>query len=230
MPWLRPLGEAIQAGWAHDVLALPVKAAADSRPSLLCSHTLSGNFGCRSASTAVPFSCKQPLSPAADEQYALSLKPHPVGVPAWACFSGAGPGYMAMYEGSLSAAGMADIYRRYLLPSIAERLPAGGPTRYLLHDNDSRHSAPAVKRVLHGASIVVLDFPPYSPDLNPIENLWHDVQRRMEGRPAATKPEVEQLLAETWAATSSQLCSKLALSMPHRIAQVIERKGAYTDY
>jgi len=35
---------------------------------------------------------------------------------------------------------------------------------------------------------------------------------------------------KTWASLTPEYCSKLALSMPKRIAQVIERKGAYTDY
>jgi hypothetical protein len=62
-----------------------------------------------------------------------------------------------------------------------------------------------------------LDFPPYSPDLNPIENLWADVKKRTDQKQADTKEELEQLLSEQWAATSPALCSKLALSMLHRI-------------
>ena len=36
-----------------------------------------------------------------------------------------------------------------------------------------------------------LDFPPYSPDLNPIENLWADMDKRMASKPAASKEELE---------------------------------------
>lgn len=125
---------------------------------------------------------------------------------------------------------MARAYREYLLPSVAEVLPAGGPHRWLIHDNDTRHKVHQVRMVLHGASIEALPFPPYSPDLNPIENLWHDVQKRMEGKPAANRAALEALLADTWAATSVELCSKLARSMPDRLQQVRERHGAYTDF
>jgi len=42
---------------------------------------------------------------------------------------------------------------------------------------------------------------PYSPDLNPIENLWNDLARRVEARPAGTMEELQDVIAEEWAAT-----------------------------
>ncbi len=157
-------------------------------------------------------------------------KPHPVSVPAWACFSARGPSYMAMWEGSADAKRMASFFREYLVPSFKEHFGEQVSHRWLLHDNDQRHYAPAPQKVLHDAGITQLDFPPYSPDLNPIENLWAEVQKRMEGKPASTKAQLEQLLSETWAGTNPEYCRKLARSMPARIAQCIERHGAYTSY
>ena len=165
-----------------------------------------------------------------DEQYWVQKKPHPVSVPAWACFSARGPGYMAMYEGSADAKRMATFYRDYLIPSAREHFGEGVRTWWLLHDNDSRHLSPAVRKVLHDNGITALDFPPYLPDLNPIENLWTDVQNRMQGKPASTRDELEESLQEAWAETKPEYCEKLARSMSSRIAQCIEREGAYTDY
>jgi transposase len=83
---------------------------------------------------------------------------------------------------------------------------------------------------MHNNYVRTLDFPPYSPDLNLIENLWADMVKRMASQRADTKEELEELVANTWAATSKEFCSELVRSMPKRIAQVIERNGAYTDY
>ena len=173
---------------------------------------------------------RRPVGEASNPAYSVPEKPHPVGVPAWACFSAQGPGYMAMYEGSLKAADLRGILRDYLIPTYREQFP-DAPIRWLLWDNDpGRHMSVLVKNFLHTQGITCLDFPPYSPDLNPIENLWADMDKRMQDSLADSKDEMEQLVQETWAATTSEQCSKLARSMPHRIAQVIERKGAYTDY
>jgi hypothetical protein len=53
---------------------------------------------------------------------------------------------------------------------------------------------------------------------------------RMASTEADTKQELEDLVVQTWASLTPEYCCRLARSMPKRIAQVIERKGAYTDY
>jgi transposase len=163
-------------------------------------------------------------------EYCLDKRSHPIQVPAWACFTAHGPGYMAMYEGSLDGAGLRDIMRDYLLPTAPEHFGERAEW-WLLHDNDpGRHKSIVVRTWMHNNYVRPLDFPPYSPDLNPIENLWADVKNRMESKQAVKKDELEQLLSEEWAATSPALCNTLARSMVHRIEQVIARDGAYTDY
>jgi transposase len=173
---------------------------------------------------------RRPIGEATNLKYCVPEKPHPVGVPAWGCFSASGPGYMALFEGSLDAPRLRDILRDYLIPTYREQFP-DAPNRWLLWDNDpGRHMSRIVKNYLHTQGVTCLDFPPYSPDLNPIENLWADMDKRMQDSLADTKNEMEELVQQTWAETTVEQCRKLARSMPHRITQVIERRGAYTDY
>ena len=69
---------------------------------------------------------RRPVGEASNPAYSVPEKPHPIGVPAWACFSAHGPGYMAMFEGSLDAAGLRNIFRDYLLPTVKEQFGEGG--------------------------------------------------------------------------------------------------------
>ena len=46
------------------------------------------------------------------------------------------------------------------------------PDLTFMQDNDPIHSAKTVKKWLSEMGIKVRDWPPYGPDLNPIENLW----------------------------------------------------------
>jgi transposase len=63
---------------------------------------------------------RRPDGEALNPEYCLDKRPQPVQVPAWACFTAHGPGYMAMYEGSLDGAGLRDIMRDYLIPTAEE--------------------------------------------------------------------------------------------------------------
>jgi hypothetical protein len=98
---------------------------------------------------------------------------------------------MAMYEGSLDGVGLRDIMRDYLLPTAEEHFGHNAQW-WLLHDNDpGRHKSIVVRTWMHNKYVRPLDFPPYSPDLNAIENPWADVKKRMEGKQVGTIGELE---------------------------------------
>jgi len=165
-----------------------------------------------------------------DPQFTAQKVPHPIKVSAWACFSANGPGYMCIYDESADAKFFAGVFKNYLAPSHEMYFEPGSTQRWLLHDNLRAHRSHEPASELHKAGFTVLEFPPYSPDLNPIENLWADVQKRMDMTPVSTKAELEALIIRAWEATSIKLCSKLAHSMPKRIAAVIKKNGQYTHY
>ncbi len=69
-----------------------------------------------------------------------------------------------------------------------------------------------------------------SPDLNPIENLWGIVKRKIRNKRPKIADELKATVKETWASIPPQQCHKLITSMPHRIEAVIKAKGAPTKY
>ncbi len=92
------------------------------------------------------------------------------------------------------------------------------------------HTAKGTKSWFNDHGVTVLDWPANSPDLNPIENLWGIVKRKMRDTRPNNADELKATVKETWASIPPQQCHKLITSMPRRIEAVIKAKGAPTKY
>ena len=118
---------------------------------------------------------------ALEPQYTVHKTAHPVKVNVWACFCANGQGYCHIFNDNLDAVLMKKILGDNLLPSAQLHFSFDPPEQwYLLHDNDKKFTSRLVTEQLHTLGVSKLDFPPYSFDLNPIENLWatHGARRR----------------------------------------------------
>ena len=84
------------------------------------------------------------------------------------------------------------------------------------HDNASPNTARGVQDFLERAEIDQLDWPPYSPDMNPFEHFWdalNNAVRRREVQPTILN-ELGQALTEECAALIQRHINKLVESVP----------------
>jgi hypothetical protein len=99
------------------------------------------------------------------------------------------------------------------------------------HDNAPSHKAGTTTEFLSDNAVDVLSWPPYSPDLNPIENLWGVLKRKVREGGVCSIPELIDRVMQIW--TSSEIkdvCESLVASMPRRVAKCIKSKGGYTKH
>ena len=90
------------------------------------------------------------------------------------------------------------LYRRVVVERLHLEnglLPYLNPDSVLVMDNMKSHHGKAIKQLLEGAKARYIFLPPYSPDLNPIENLWSKVKallRKFKARTLETLPDAIQ--------------------------------------
>lgn len=100
------------------------------------------------------------------------------------------------------------------------------------HDNASIHTSRATKDFLRDRNFEVLDWPACSPDLNPIENLWGWLVRRVyaNGKQFNSVAELQSAIRIAWGDIPRNNMERLVLSMKNRLIQVLENKGGSTKY
>ena len=128
-----------------------------------------------------------------------------------------------------------DILNRYFLPSL-EMLglypPEDGRRIRLAQDNCSIHRARDVQQWFRVHNIELLDWPPYSPDLNIIENVWGRIVRNWENEDERTEAALDAHTKREWERYRGDVVyfENLATSMRDRIAAVREADGGHTPY
>ena len=150
----------------------------------------------------------------------------------WGCFSAAEPGPLVVYRkrstGTLNGEGVVNIIRDSLLP-YAQKVFKSQSWR-LVQDNAPCHSATCVQEFLKDHQVDTIRWPPNSCDLNPIENLWGIMAKRMKKKSWSNEDEYEQVLRGMWNSIPRTTLLNLARSMTSRIKQVIRSKGDRITY
>ena len=85
-------------------------------------------------------------------------------------------------------------------PIVRTYAGAVGPGFLLVHDNARPHVARVCRQFLEDEGIDTIDWPPRSPDLNPIEHLWDIMFRSIRRRQVApqTVQELSDALVQIW--------------------------------
>lgn len=127
----------------------------------------------------------------------------------------------------------ADSYRQVLETEMVPYARAHFGHNFLFqHDNAPAHRARRTQAFFEEEDIEQLDWPAYSPDLNPIEHCWDGLDRAVRQRAVqpTTLAELEQALVQEWVALSQRYINKLVESVPRRIQAVIRARGGHTKY
>ncbi len=115
----------------------------------------------------------------------------------WAAMSSAGVGPLCLLKSTVNAAIYQDILEHFMLPS-ADKLYRNANFIFQ-QDLAPAHTAKGTKSWFNDHGVTVLDWPANSPDLNPIENLWSIVKRKMRDTRPNNAEELKAAIKATWA-------------------------------
>lgn len=108
--------------------------------------------------------------------------------------------------------------------------------KWFIMDNDPSQRSKAATKALNNAGATLFAIPARSPDLNPIENLFHIVKKQLkqqtieEGIYNEKLSEFQARVRRTLLGIPISYINNLLLSMPKRIECVINSKGIRTKY
>ncbi len=101
-----------------------------------------------------------------------------------------------------------------------------------MQDNAPCYKSKVVTAFFESEDITMLDWPPQSPDLNPIENLWAIIKVRRQNKFGFTKSrdELINLIFDIWNEVDIELREKLAGSIVKRLDACLRSGGKPTKY
>ncbi|UYV70830.1 K02A2.6-like [Cordylochernes scorpioides] len=117
-----------------------------------------------------------------------------------------------------------DVLRPVTLPYLQ-----GVPNAPYQQDNARPHTARISQQALQ--DVQMLPWPPYSPDLSPIEHVWDIIGRRLHALPQPrSEDELWQMVEREWRAIPQDAIRTLIDSLPRRVAGCIALRGGPTCY
>jgi transposase len=171
---------------------------------------------------------QRPVGTALDPKYTLKTERLEGKVSLWGCICSGGLGHAELYVDSLDARRYQSILALNLVSSARQFWP--NEHWWYQQDNWTVHTAGTSQVWFHNHGIDLIDWPAWSPDLNPIENLWNDLKRRVYVHHPQTMEELENWIGMEWQATDLNFISHICRSMPHRLQLLRANHGHKISY
>ncbi|GBM18419.1 Transposable element Tc3 transposase [Araneus ventricosus] len=131
---------------------------------------------------------------------------------------------LAFLDGRQNSPKYIETLENHLMPFAGN---IGGRNREYQRDNAPIHTFNATRSYLNSKNATVLERPPMSPDLNPIENVWGIMSRKVyeNGGQFYSVNALKTAIESAWYNLEPEILLTLIMSMEKRIYDVILKNG-----
>lgn len=148
----------------------------------------------------------------------------------WGCFSSSGVGDLTRVSGKMNK----EAYKKILEENaLISGLRLIGEGFVFQQDNDPKHTSRLCQDYLKQREdeeiLQVMTWPPQSPDINPIELLWEELDRRVRDQCPSSESALWNTLQGCWNNIPHETIQKLVARLPRIVKKVIECKGGFFD-
>jgi hypothetical protein len=167
-----------------------------------------------------------------DPRYTKKKVKHGGGkVTVWGVITAKGVGRIVQIEGNLNKELYCEILKDDVLGTYHD-LHMDRRQFYFQQDNDPKHTSKIVQAWFKKNCVDLLPWPPSSPDISIIENLWEHLERRIRARNPLPRSEEDLWVAlqEEWYSIDIEFIEHLYDSLPQRVHDVYKANRGNTRY
>lgn len=149
----------------------------------------------------------------------------------WGCMASSGTGLLFTCDGRMNSNTYTTMLDQVYQPSLGKMFNNNIPDEVIFQqDNAPCHTSRVSRGWFEEREVRVMNWPPQSPDLNPIEHLWAHLGTRVRMYKCSSQLELKAKLHEEWQKIEPTICLQLVSSVQKRIKAVIKAKGKHINY
>lgn len=150
------------------------------------------------------------------------------GIMVWGAFTASGTLFLEFVKETMDSKAYVKLMEKTIVRFINNQ-----EDHYIYQQDNARvHTAQKVMEMYETHGIDVMEWPSCSPDLNPIENLWGYMVRKIysDGKYYDNINQLKLAISEAWDGIPKELITKLVASMKERMFQVVFMRGDKIKY
>lgn len=150
----------------------------------------------------------------------------------WAAFSSRGKAKICFVPPKMNSKIYTELLDDALISFLEDKMDEDS---IFQQDNAAIHVSKESLKWFEEHNISLMKWPACSPDLNPVENLWGHMSRKIyaqkaQGHLFKTTLELKLAIKEAWEDLDRTLLQNLVDSMPNRIFEVVNKNGGPINY